>query len=95
MTGPDFHEADEVSEFLKELQRIVRYNGISDADMEKGQMRVDVNVSIRKSNDAPLGTRVELKNINSFGAVRRAIEHEYTRQVSLVESGKLVDQETR
>lgn len=70
-----------MSEFLKELQRIARYNNISDADMEKGQMRVDVNISIRLSDDAPLGTRVELKNINSFGAVRRAIEHEYIRQV--------------
>jgi len=49
--------------------------------MEKGQMRVDVNISIRASDNAPLGTRVELKNINSFGAVRRAIEHEYIRQV--------------
>jgi len=95
VTWPDFSDADEVSEFLKELQRIVRYNNISDADMEKWQMRVDVNISIRQSADNPLGTRVELKNINSFGAVRRAIEHEYTRQVSLVENNWVIEQETR
>jgi aspartyl-tRNA(Asn)/glutamyl-tRNA(Gln) amidotransferase subunit B len=58
-------------------------------------MRVDVNISIRTSVDAPLGTRVELKNINSFGAVRRAIEHEYTRQVSMLENGRQIEQETR
>lgn len=95
VTGPDFSDADEVSEFLKELQRIVRYNNISDADMEKWQMRVDVNISIRQSTADPLGTRVELKNINSFGAVRRAIEHEYIRQVSLLENNDVIEQETR
>lgn len=95
VTGPDFDDADAVSEFLKELQRIARYNNISDADMEKWQMRVDVNISIRTSLDAPLWTRVELKNINSFGAVRRAIDHEYIRQVSLLENGGVIEQETR
>lgn len=95
VTWPDFSDADDVSEFLKELQRIARYNNISDADMEKGQMRVDVNISIRTSDDDPLGTRVELKNINSFGAVRRSIEHEYIRQVSLLENGWVIEQETR
>lgn len=95
VTWPDFSDADDVSEFLKELQRIARYNNISDADMEKWQMRVDVNISIRTSDDAPLGIRVELKNINSFGAVRRAIEHEYIRQVWLLDNGGTIEQETR
>lgn len=95
VTWPDFSDADAVSEFLKELQRIARYNNISDADMEKWQMRVDVNISIRISDDAPLGTRVELKNINSFGAVRRSIEHEYNRQVLLMNTGGVIEQETR
>lgn len=95
VTGPDFDDADAVSEFLKELQRLVRYNDISDADMEKWQMRVDVNISIRSSLDAPLWTRVELKNINSFGAVRRAIDHEYARQVSILEHDGVIEQETR
>lgn len=58
-------------------------------------MRVDVNISIRQSADDSLGTRVELKNINSFGAIRRAIEHEYTRQVSLVDNNGVIEQETR
>lgn len=61
VTWPDFSNDDEVVEFLKELQRIVRYNNISNADMEKWQMRVDVNISIRKNESDPLWTRVELK----------------------------------
>ncbi|HOQ79423.1 MAG TPA: Asp-tRNA(Asn)/Glu-tRNA(Gln) amidotransferase subunit GatB, partial [Candidatus Absconditabacterales bacterium] len=95
VTGPDFSNDDEVVEFLKELQRIVRYNNISNADMEKGQMRVDVNISIRKNESDPLGTRVELKNINSFGMIKRAILHEYNRQKTLLEKGEKVGQETR
>ncbi len=95
VTGPDFSSIDEVNEFLKELQRIVRYNDIGDADMEKGQMRVDVNISIRPDDTAPLGTRVELKNINSFGAVRRAVEIEYARQVALYDAGESFEQQTR
>ena len=85
MTKPDFSTTEEVVEFLKELQRIVRFNDIADADMEKGQMRVDVNVSVRKSEKDKLGTRVEVKNINSFGMIKRAIEHEQTRQEKLYE----------
>lgn len=95
VTGPDFRSDDEVVEFLKELQRIVRYNDISDADLEKGQMRVDVNISIRKTENDQLGTRVELKNMNSFSAIKRAIEHEYTRQKDLYESGQTFTQQTR
>jgi aspartyl-tRNA(Asn)/glutamyl-tRNA(Gln) amidotransferase subunit B len=86
VTNPDFSSTDEVVEFLKELQRIVRYNDIADADLEKGQMRVDVNISVRPSLDAPLGTRVELKNLNSFSAIKRAIEHEEARQIAIYES---------
>ncbi len=85
VTNPDFSSAEEVIEFLKELQRIVRFNDLSDADLEKGQMRVDVNISVRNSEKDPFGTRVEMKNMNSFSAIKRAIEHEYTRQVALYE----------
>ena len=85
MTGPEFSGPEEVTEFLKELQRIVRYNNIADADMEKGQMRCDVNISLRKKESDPLGTRVEIKNVNSFGMIRRAIDHEYARQQELYE----------
>ena len=66
VTLPDFRTTEEVIEFLKELQRLVRFNDIADADLEKGQMRVDVNISVRKSETDPFGTRVEVKNINSF-----------------------------
>lgn len=70
-------------EFLKELQRIVRFNDIADADLEKGQMRCDVNISLRDTENDPYGTRVEMKNINSFGMIKRAIEHEQARQEAL------------
>lgn len=95
VTGPDFSSADEVVEFLKELQRIVRYNDIADADLEKGQMRVDVNISIRESLDAPLGTRVEIKNMNSFSAIKRAIENEEARQIKIYETKADFFQQTR
>jgi aspartyl-tRNA(Asn)/glutamyl-tRNA(Gln) amidotransferase subunit B len=95
VTLPDFTTTEEVVEFLKELQRMVRFNDIADADLEKGQMRVDVNISIRKSEKDPLGTRVEVKNINSFGMIKRAIEHEQARQEKLYEAGEIFTQQTR
>ena len=95
VTNPDFSSTDEVVEFLKELQRLMRYNDISDADMEKGQMRCDVNISVRKSESNPLGTRAEIKNINSFGMVKRAIEHEQARQEAIYEKGESFSQQTR
>ena len=95
VTWPDFSNEEEVVEFLKELQRIVRYNDISNADMEKWQMRVDVNISIRENESDPLWTRVELKNINSFGMIKRAINNEYTRQIDMVEKWEKFEQQTR
>ena len=95
VTLPDFRSSEEVVEFLKELQRIVRYNDVADADLEKGQMRVDVNISLRKSESDPFGTRAEIKNINSFGMIKRAIEHEQTRQEKLYEAGETFSQQTR
>jgi aspartyl-tRNA(Asn)/glutamyl-tRNA(Gln) amidotransferase subunit B len=95
VTWPDFETEEEVIEFLKELQRIARFNNISDADMEKWQMRVDVNISIKKENEDKLWTRVELKNINSFSAIKRAIDHEYHRQKDIYENGNNFSQETR
>jgi len=95
VTLPDFGTTEEVVEFLKELQRMVRYNNIADADLEKWQMRVDVNISVRKSENDPLGTRVEVKNINSFGMIKRAIEHEQARQEKLYEAGEVFTQQTR
>ena len=95
VTGPDFSSSEEAVEFAKEIQRIAKWNNLSDADMEKWQMRVDVNVSIRKNESDPLGTRVELKNINSFSAIKRAIDAEVLRQEQCIASGEEIHQETR
>jgi len=95
VTDPDFRSAEEVVEFLKELQRIVRFNNVWDADLEKWQMRCDVNISLREEWTEKFWTRVELKNMNSFSAIKRAIEHEYKRQKKLLEAWKEVEQETR
>ncbi len=95
VTYPDFRSDDEVVEFLKELQRLVRFNNVWDADLEKGQMRCDVNISLRERWVETLGTRAELKNMNSFSAIKRAINHEYKRQKKILEAWKEVDQETR
>lgn len=95
VTFPDFKSDEEVVEFLKELQRIARYNDIWNADLEKWQMRVDVNISVREKGSDKLWTRVEIKNMNSFGAIRRAITHEFDRQVELLENKWVIYQETR
>ena len=93
VTEPDIKNAEEAMDFAKELQLILRYLGVSDADMEKGQMRIEANVSI--SNNDKMGTKVEVKNINSFKAVQDAIEYEIQRQEELLKSGQKVVQETR
>ncbi len=95
VTLPDFTSADEVVEFLKELQRIVRYNDIADADLEKWQMRCDVNISVRAKESDSYGTRVEVKNMNSFAAIKRAIQYEYDRQSDLFNKWEKFDQQTR
>ena len=95
VTAPDLRGAEEAAELMRALQRMVRYLGISEADMEKGQMRCDANVSVRRRGEDRLGTRAELKNINSFRFVQKAIEHEIARQVRLIEDGGQVVQETR
>ncbi|PZM86423.1 MAG: hypothetical protein DLD55_05735, partial [candidate division SR1 bacterium] len=92
---PDFTSAEEAVEFAKEIQRIAKRNQLSDADMGKGQLRVDVNISSRKEKTVPLGTRVELKNIKSFSAIKRAIDAEVIRQLACRESGEEITQQTR
>ncbi|MEN3027927.1 MAG: Asp-tRNA(Asn)/Glu-tRNA(Gln) amidotransferase subunit GatB, partial [Aquificaceae bacterium] len=82
-------------EFLERLRNIMRYAGVSRADMEKGQLRCDINLSIRPKGSKELGTRVEIKNVNSFKFVQKAIESEMERQIKLVLSGEKVVQETR
>jgi aspartyl-tRNA(Asn)/glutamyl-tRNA(Gln) amidotransferase subunit B len=97
VTEPDFRNPKEVSAFLKELQRILRMLQISDADMEKGMMRCDVNVSVRLKGQEKFGTKVEMKNMNSFRNIEKALEYEINRQVSLYEKGEQtkIVQETR
>lgn len=95
VTDPVFHTREEVMEFLKELQKMMRAAGVSDADMEKGQMRCDVNMSIREVWSDVLNNRTEHKNVNSFSAIGRCIDSEFKRQKKIVEKGEVVDQETR
>lgn len=95
VTEPDFREIDEVTTFLKELQKLLRYINTSQADMEKGMMRCDVNISIRPFGQKEFGTRAELKNMNSFRMVEKAVNYEIKRQIKEVESGNKIVQETR
>lgn len=94
VTEPDIRSPEEAAEFLKKLRTILRYIGTCDADMEKGMMRCDANVSVRKAG-GEFGTRCEIKNLNSIRNVLRAIEYEAGRQIDILESGGKVDQETR
>ncbi len=95
VTEPDIDSPELAKAFLEELRNIMRYTGVSKADMEKGQLRCDINVSVRPKGSKELGTRVEIKNVNSFRFVQRAIESEVQRQVKLIQSGGKVTQETR
>lgn len=93
VTEPDIQTGIEARKFAEELQLILRYLGVSDADMEKGQMRVEVNISVSK--DKKLGTKVEIKNLNSFRVVEKAVDFEIKRQIEALESGEKIAQETR
>lgn len=95
VTMPDLKSGKEIEGFAKELRLILRYLDASDADMEKGQMRVEVNVSVKKKGAEKLGTKVELKNINSIKAASAATDYEIKRQTELIDSGREVKQETR
>lgn len=95
VTEPDIKSGEQALRFAKELQRVLRCLHISDADMEKGQMRVEVNISLMKEGDKEWGTKVEIKNLNSFRAVAGSISYEIKRQSELLEAGKTIIQETR
>ena len=99
VTEPDIHSVPEARGFIRELQLILRYLGVSDANMEKGEMRAEVNISLRsskiKTQNSKLGTKVEIKNLNSLRAVEKSIEYEIKRQKEILERGELVIQETR
>lgn len=93
VTEPDIHDAKTAGDFARELQLLLRTLGASHANLEKGEMRIEANVSVSKSDE--LGTKVEVKNLNSFRSVERAIAFEVDRQIALLESGEQVQQETR
>ena len=95
VTEPDIDSPQMAREFLEKLRNIMRYTGVSRADMEKGQLRCDINISIRPKGSKELGTRVEIKNVNSFRFVQKAIESEIERQIKLLLSGEKIVQETR
>lgn len=95
VSEPDMRSADEVIAYLEKLRTIVQYLGASDCKLQEGSMRADVNLSVREVGAAEFGTRTEMKNLNSFKAIARAIEGERERQIELIEEGKQVVQETR
>jgi aspartyl-tRNA(Asn)/glutamyl-tRNA(Gln) amidotransferase subunit B len=91
---PDMRSAEEAAAYVKKLRSILRYLGTCDGDMEKGNLRADVNVSVRRPGD-PLGTRCEIKNVNSYRYIQQAIEYEARRQIAILEDGGVIAQETR
>ena len=95
VSKPDLRTGREASEYASEIRRIVRYLGVSDGNMQEGSLRCDVNISVRKGPEAPFGTKVEIKNMNSFSAIQKACEFEIGRQIKAYELGESVIQETR
>ena len=95
VTQPEINSPEEAFAFLASLKQILIYGGVSDADMEKGQLRCDCNISVRPEKQVGLGEKIEIKNMNSISGVRRALAYEVRRQVSVLESGGKLDQETR
>ena len=95
VSEPDMRSGQEAAEYAQELRRILRYLGVSDGNMQEGSLRCDVNISVRPSGQQEFGTKVEIKNMNSFNAIQRAIEYEIERQIAAIESGERIIQETR
>lgn len=95
VSEPELHSADDAKRFCQTYQFMLQRRGISRADMEKGEMRCEANISVRPVGQAEFGTKVEVKNLNSFRSVERAIQYEVERQIELLESGGQVEQETR
>ena len=95
VSEPDMSSADEAYAYLTALKQIMQYGGISNCDMEKGELRCDVNISLKPAGQKEFGTKIELKNLNSFRAIHRAIEYEIARQASELDDGVQLQQETR
>jgi aspartyl-tRNA(Asn)/glutamyl-tRNA(Gln) amidotransferase subunit B len=95
VSEPDMRSGQEAAEYAQELRRIVRYLGISDGNMQEGSLRCDVNISVRPEGQQEFGTKVEIKNMNSFSAIQKAIDYEIQRQIKAIEAGEPIVQETR
>ncbi len=95
VTQPEINSPEEAFAFLTSLKQILIYGAVSDADMEKGQLRCDCNVSVRPATQAELGAKIEIKNMNSVSGVRRALDYEIQRQIAILDSGGKIEQETR
>jgi aspartyl-tRNA(Asn)/glutamyl-tRNA(Gln) amidotransferase subunit B len=95
VSEPDIRSGQEAAEYAQELRRILRYLGVSDGNMQEGSLRCDVNVSVRPVGQKEFGVKVEIKNMNSFSAIQKAIEYEIERQTEAIESGERIIQETR
>lgn len=95
VTEPDFHSAEEVCAFIEKIRLLLKYAGVCDCKMEQGSLRCDVNISLAEKDSEQLGTRAEIKNLNSVKAIARAIDYEIYRQTELIEAGERVIQETR
>ncbi len=95
VSEPDMRSGQEAAEYAQELRRILRYLGVSDGNMQEGSLRCDVNISVRPVGQEKFGTKVEIKNMNSFNAIQRAIEYEIERQIAAIETGERIIQETR
>jgi aspartyl-tRNA(Asn)/glutamyl-tRNA(Gln) amidotransferase subunit B len=95
VTQPEINSPEEAFAFLTALKQILIYGAVSDADMEKGQLRCDCNISVRPENQTELGAKIEIKNMNSISGVRRALAYEIRRQISLLVRGEQLEQETR
>lgn len=95
VSEPDIRSGLEAAEYGQEIQRIVRYLGVSDGNMQEGSLRCDVNISVRPVGQKEFGVKVEIKNMNSFSAIQRAIDYEIERQIDAIESGERIFQETR
>uniref|UniRef100_UPI000D1E5164 Asp-tRNA(Asn)/Glu-tRNA(Gln) amidotransferase subunit GatB n=1 Tax=Cyanothece sp. BG0011 TaxID=2082950 RepID=UPI000D1E5164 len=95
VSEPDIRSGQEAAEYAQELRRLVRYLGVSDGNMQEGSLRCDVNISVRPVGQKEFGTKVEIKNMNSFSAIQKAIEYEIERQIEAVENGDPIYQETR
>jgi aspartyl-tRNA(Asn)/glutamyl-tRNA(Gln) amidotransferase subunit B len=95
VSEPDIRSGLEAAEYAQEIRRIVRYLGVSDGNMQEGSLRCDVNISVRPVGQKEFGTKVEIKNMNSFSAIQRAIDHEIQRQITALETGEPIYQETR